>query len=397
MDRLRTILGGVVRGARNVTLRARGLSRRGKGLPAGLGIDGLLNDAVRLAELPSPTDKEERRAAFVLSRLAALACPASVDGEGNITARIPSEAPTDQRPLLLFADMGTSRWHPQDSLVRVDPETARGAGLSDSVGAAALLFVAERAMAGELLSRRNLLFLFAARALDDPGPEVFARLASSPRERPSAAIGVRGLFLGDLNVQASGSYRLSVRISLPETEGSGRGPSAVAVAAAIVQRLEGVRWDPGWTTACRVRRVSAGRGFGRFPVEGTVDLEIESTESELLELTMKAVTATVATIGEELKAELAISVEGHVPVGDPAIAAPLQELVRRCAKELRVRLRERSGPDPAANLTVRGIPAVSVGLALGREGLDADELRIDSLGVGARLLGALVERAGDEK
>jgi hypothetical protein len=361
--------------------------------------DRLLADAVLLSELPSPTEREERRAAFVIERLTALGLLAEADEAGNVFARIPAGSPPDARVLLLFADLGTTRWNPLGSLSRVDLDTASGAGLSDALGAAALLSIAEAASDGSLKRSRDLLLLFAARSLDDPRSDVFARLSEKTRDRPIAAIGLRGFSLGSVPGRPVGTYRVSVHVRTASDSGTelrsaqGEPPSAVDAAVAVARRLSGVKWDAEGATVCKIRRIEAGTGFGRAPTEGVVDIELESADAAVLDLAKKAAIATAETAGRESGAATQVAIIGHIPVGDPRVSAALASLVKDLMKEQKIKVKGEMGADPAAFLSVRGIPAVSIGIALGREGLDADEIEIASIETGRRLVAALTERA----
>lgn len=365
--------------------------------------DRLLTDTLRLAELPSPTEKEEKRAEFILERLASLGIPGDVDEDGNITATIPVEGTGDARPLLLFADLGTTRWSPLGSLSRLDPEKAIGAGISDSLGAAALLSIAEGVHSGSIKPGGSLLLLFAARSLHDPRSEIFKRLVEHSALRPAAAIGARGIGLGALSQKPLGTYRLSVMVRTldpteaavhpSETAKGVHSQSAVSAAVLVAQRLGGVKWDSEGATSCHVRRIVAGTGFGRFPTEGVVDIEIESADAKVLEMAMKAATATAETVGKELSANLMVSIVGYVPVGEPSISASLISSAKEAMRELKIKQTDDPGADLAAFLSALGVPAVSLGIAYGHVGIELDEIDVTSIESGRRLLVAMTERS----
>ena len=174
--------------------------------------DRLLADALRLAEIPSPTHQEEQRAAFILERLANLGISPQMDGRGNILVRIPAAEPLDDSALLLFSDMGSNHWHPLTSLTRLDPQYARGTGLADVLGCAALLSVAEALKEQRLRAGREVTLLFAARSLDDPGGDAFFSISDAPAHFPCAAIGIRGLTLGSVVTNTQGIYRIRITV-----------------------------------------------------------------------------------------------------------------------------------------------------------------------------------------
>lgn len=356
--------------------------------------DRLLAEAVQLAEIPSPTEREERRAEFVVQRLNSLGIPCSVEEDGSVMVKLSAKAESDESSsLLFFADLGTSRWNSTGSLARVDPLSAKGAGLADSLGPAALLSLAELYRDGQLEPSRDLLLLFAARALDDPNSDIFRQLVEDPKERPFAAIGLRGFSLGTISTRPVGMYRISVKLSSAETNEHSRIPSnAVDVAVALAQRLGGVRWDSEGATNCGIKRIKAGNGFGHEPSEGLVDIEIESPDANLLEVARTAVIATAEQIGANRGVNVSSKIVGHVPVGDPEVCAPLVHFIEVLMKDLRIKVKEARITDPSSYFSSQGVPSASLALALGREGLEADEVDIGSIEAGRRLLIELAQR-----
>jgi hypothetical protein len=374
--------------------------------------DRLLADALRLAEVPSPTHREEQRAAFVLERLNALGLVSRVDDEGNILVRIHIPSVTDEAPLLLFSDLGSSRWHPLESLSRLDALHARGAGLADILGTAALLSMAEAFSSGRLKSNRDILLLFAARSFDDPESNVFLHITENPLLRPFAAIGIQGFMLGTVITHTQGTYRISIAVSLDrkekeagkEGDGDGESPKTSAASAAMVvdalisaaRRLSDITWDSKGSTHLHIRRIEAGTGFGRVPTEGILELELESSDGTLLDMAMDTVKATAesAAQGPEVKTEVTIT--SFIPVGDPSINAELSRTIRGIMKDLHIRIKEENGSDPSAFLSHHGIPALSVGIAQGREGLIHDTIEIASIEKGRQLIEAIIERKTSE-
>lgn len=360
--------------------------------------DRLLSDALRIAEIPSPTAREEQRAAFVLERLRSLGLSPQVDEDGNILARVTCPVPDDPRPILVLAELSSPRWHPLESLSRLDADRAYGAGLSDSLGPATLLSLAEALQSGSLAIRKDVLLLFAARPLDDPRGSVLRRLAEDPHDRPSVALGLRGLSLGTVPTKSLGTYRIEVRVRTDAVESeTDRGPgSAVDAVVALARTLTGITWDVEKRTTCTIRRIEAGAGFGHEPTEGLLDIELESSDEAVLEIAMKAATATAESRGREAKLQTQVTIAGYVPVGDPGAGAGLSKLVIQTLKEQHIKVREESRADPAAFFSSRGIPAVSVAVASGREGLDRDEIEVASIEKGRRLLVSVIERVSKE-
>jgi hypothetical protein len=351
--------------------------------------DRLLADTLRIAELPSPAPVEEHRAAFVLERLKQFGLNPSVAESGSIVVRLEAEQAADESPILLFTNLGSKRWHSTECLSRLDAETAAGAGLSDSLGPAALLSVAENHSSGGLKPKRDILLLFTAPSLDNPEID-FSPILSDPVKRPFAAIGVRGLSL-DRIIHSTGSYRLRITVSTEKNEASNE---LTLTFIDMVRSLLGITWDGEGKTKLFIRRMEAGTVYGLTPVEGILEIEIESVERSLLDLAMNAVKATAEKIGEasQLKSEMALL--SFIPPGNPEKSGELFEIVRRLTREQRIKITEENGTDPASFFTSEGIPALSLGIALGKEGARTDTIRIDSVEKGRLLLERLIIEAG---
>jgi hypothetical protein len=352
--------------------------------------DRLLADALRLAELPSPVPGEEPRSLFVLDRLKRCGFVPAVTKSGNIVVRLHAEDAPEE-PILLFTDLGSVRWHPTESLARLDAENATGAGICDSLGPAALLSVAENFYSGEFRKKRDLTLLFTVRMLDDPENN-FPFFFAGPARRPAAAIGVRGLSLGIL-VHPTGFCRLEIHVS------SDREDPANEVTRTLIntaRTILDIRWDGEGKTSVFVRRIEAAAAWGRTPAGGILELEIESGEGNLLELAKNAITATAEKIGEEAGLKVEAALLSFVPPGDRETGKPLFDLALRILKEQRIKTSEENGADPASLFSSGGIPALSVGIALGREGVERDIIRIESVETGRRFLERFISEIGEK-
>ena len=373
-------------------------SKTVKTRPQSLQADRLLADAIRLAELPSPVPGEEPRAAFVLERLKNLNLLPEVSEVGDIKVRLQHSKAGYEAPILLFTDLGSSRWHPRNSLARLDAENASGAGLSDSLGCAALLSIAEQWQTGDFQSntaKRDVLFLFTAKSPDDPNTG-FEQILNNVHDRPFAAIGVRGLSL-DRVIHPTGSYRLKITISsgaLNKKENEEINNKVAETLIDTARTLLGIAWDTDGKTKLFIRRLEAHTVYALTPQEGLVELEIESSEAALLELAMNAVKATAGKIGEAAGLNTETSLLSYFPSGDPEHSNQLYNMLGKLLKEKHIKVHEETAADPASFFTGEGIPALSVGIALGREGTESDIITIDSIENGRLILERLIAETG---
>jgi hypothetical protein len=328
-------------------------------------------------------------------------------------ARIPARTPLDNSALLLFSDMGSNHWHPLDSLTRLDSRYARGAGLADILGCAALLSIAEALTEDRLQSGRDVLILFAARSLDDPNGNAFFSISENPSHFPCAAIGIRGLTLGSVITNTQGIYRIRVTMGRTpdekerdETEGPDipvkpeTANQVVDTLISTARKLSGISWDSKGTTHFYIRRIEAGTGFGRAPQEGILEIELESSDGPQLEMAMNTVKATAENAAKfsvenpnpdsAIKTE--VNITSFIPVGEQNNNPELFKTIRGIMKDLHIRLREENGADPSAILSNRGIPSFSIGIAHGWEGLNSDTIEIASIEKGRQLIEALITK-----
>ena len=356
--------------------------------------DRLLADAFRLEEIPSPTEQEKERASFIAERLTVLNVPYVVDEGGNILASLHSlnETEISREPLLVFTRLVSERWNSLESLGKLELQYAQGAGLADALGPAALLSVAEAYAEGRFAPERDVCLFFSAHHFDDPITDAFRIVTSGTHFRPVAAIGVRGFMLGSLTSHTLGSYRVLLTVS----EEEGQRADANAVVSTLVdmtRHFQKATESFGQGLFLYFKRVEAHSSYNLTPVEGELELELESADGEMLENALeniKAVAETTAYAAVKGSFKLVAS----IPPGDPELCKELAEKVLQEMKELKINVVEEATPDPASFLSSVGIPAVSIGIASGREGLSVDTVEIASVEKGRLLLERIILHAG---
>jgi hypothetical protein len=380
----------IVRGVNSLSGRASLLLRRPRVSSCPLA-DRLLADALRLTEIP-PSGPGHKRAEFIVERLRRLDLTPHTDERGRVFVRLPSLFQAEEPPLLFFADPGSDRWSPLESLARLDAETARGAGLADSLGAAALLSAAESLAPGLRRSRRDILLLFAACSGERPGEDAFLPAMEEPAARPCAAIGIRGFSLGSVTTHVRGTYRLGITLVQDNQENPGKYSTAVMdTLLSAASGLSGIVWDTTGTTRLFIRRIEAGTSFSRSPREAAMEVDLESSDGALLDMAVNTVKATVENAGRP-GLKIAVNIVSFIPVGNRELSEGLVKTVTEVMKAQRLKVNEEAGPDVSAFFSSRGIPALSLGIALGQEGRILDTVRIDSIERGRTLLMAVIDR-----
>jgi acetylornithine deacetylase/succinyl-diaminopimelate desuccinylase-like protein len=360
-------------------------------------IDRLISDAIQFNETPSPTPREEQRAAFIARRLAELGFSDLQDeGEGNLCLRFPAAEAT-QKTILLFAAMENEDYSPLDSLVRLSSERAAGRGMTGgSLGVAALLALAEYLQASGTAFRRNLALLFTCLTGAGVAGSALERFLDRRTEEFGAAFHLTGTPLGAVVRDPLGTCRLAITVRTRDQEvlAGGGADSAVTLLSGIVHQLAGIRWDAADNTFLNVARLEAGAGYGQFASEGRLELEIFARDTGRLETSRDAVLATTHKITEKTGASIRIDTAGVLPAGDVELRRPLVEALRRVHARLGIRTRLVSRPDPAALLNARGIPALSLGLTTGAKGFREEYIDLSPLEAGFQQVLLLLEQIG---
>jgi acetylornithine deacetylase/succinyl-diaminopimelate desuccinylase-like protein len=377
--------------------------------------DRLLADALLLGEIPSPTEREEERAVFVVERLSSLSIPHTIDGEGNILVRLHGRGGRSAEPLLLFTGLGSERWNSFDSLGHLDTRYAKGAGLADALGPAALLSVAESHNSGRSFWERDIILLFSVFGFDDPSKDAFLPFAEA-RQRPFAALGIRGFSLGSIFTPAQGSYRVEIKLSreteeeqkkaeerkkhvkVPEAQGKNT-DAAGDLTRTLVNLASGYLEKNGETEgdlSINIRRIEARTVYDRVPLEGTLELDLESSSREKLDGALEKIKADTEKYNTEGLVS-SLQVLSSIPPADPARCGKLAEILEKAAKGLKIKPAEHSEADPSSFLVNMGIPALSIGLAGGRAGVDHDTVEIATVEMGRLLLERCIELVTGEE
>jgi len=357
-------------------------------------ISRILSDAILFNEIPSPTEREVARTEFILQRLVEVGYPNSAcDDLGNVTAVLPARSNSDEY-VLVFASIRCEEYSPLESMARLEPERLRGRGVSESsIPTASLIVLAEYLGRNEIQYDRNVIFLFTAHdpgELDAPALEGFlARWGS----RLHCAAYLRGLELGCVGDRPLGTCKLSLKIRTSGQELMAGVPatSAISALATMAGRLGGIRWDAQNATFLNVARIEAGSGFGWFASEGEMDVEVFSPDAAALEVAKNAIVATINSVAAETSSTVDLTLKALLPPGDLSLNAELGAVVRGVHEKLRIKSRPLAIPTTAAILSSQGIPAVTLGMAEGRNSVEEEFIHIPSLEAGFRQILLVLE------
>jgi metal-dependent amidase/aminoacylase/carboxypeptidase family protein len=356
----------------------------------------IVSDASIFNEIPSPTEREEERIQFILRRLNNFGVSEIVnDGEGNVAVLFSSQKPTNQS-VLLFADIESDSYSLINSFVHLSPGLASGAGLADNaIGVATLLVLAEYLQQKNKRYDINIVILFTRLAGEKEEFAGLSRFLSSWAGEISFAVYVTGIQLGNIETRPLGHYKMTVSARTNEHTvlEDKVGDSAVWVLSNIAFRLGTIKWDVKSGTILNIARIVGGVGFGFFPSEGFMELEIYSGDTAALNLTKNTVEATIEKIAAETGAKVEFTVNSFIPVSNPEGNAFLTDILKKVHADLRVLSNFVSIPDKTAILNSFGIPAVSIGITRGKKTLGEEYVELEPIGTGFQQLLLLLERS----
>jgi|GEM_PF-973097 len=379
--------------------KARRLLRELRKADVGIYVNRIVSDAVLLNQIPSPSDGERLRMDFIMGRLADFGISnVEFDEWGNILVLFPAFG-TRRDFLLVAAEVGDSDYSPLGSAVHLSDERASGQGFGEtSLGAAALLVFAEYAQATGFHLDKNLLLVFTRSSSVDEKEEGYRHFLEIWGDRISGGIVVRGTGFGVVESRQVGSCRLSITVRTPEREllagpdSAASGPSAAALLGSIAFQIGGVSWEAKEAATVNIARMESGVGYGHWPTEGTMDIEILAEEERMLATIKNVVSGTASRAAAGSAATVEIALRSQHSVGDSMKNAPLTDALRAILAALKVKPEIGIISEKVAMLNDFGVPGVALGMTSGKKTADDEYVELKQLGAGFRQLLLAVER-----
>jgi len=334
-------------------------------------VPGVIEETVRIAEIPAPTFHEGTRARYVYDRLAAIGgwSRIEVDGLSNVVAVRKGEA--GHVRLLLCAHLDTVFPDPATPVVRSRGKLiGRGVG-DNSLGIAAMLGVAEAMQTAAVRGIGDIIF--AANAGEEGRGDLRGarRLVRDYAHDFDAMIAIEGHALNRIQTQAVASLRYEVSV---ETEGGhswgeyGRKNSIALLARAIVA-LEPLMPDPKapQKTTMNVGVIRGGRSVNTIAPDAVFELDIRSVEPANVDaLLRQARLAMRRAVGDE--AEVRFKRIGTRPGGSVPVDSALVQAVLGARRGLGLPEPEFYAGSTDANAALgAGFPTTCIGVTTGGE------------------------------
>lgn len=364
----------------------------------------VVEDAIKICEVPAPPFGEEARAAYVAARMGALGLPAPHrDAVGNVICELPGVP--DAPVVVLSAHLDTVFGPEVQIRVRREGPRLAAPGIGDNSLAVAALLWLGRVLAdvpgrGTLVLAANvgeegLGNLRGMRALwDRYGAQAAAWivLEGAMFNQPSCTgICVRRL---EVTYRAAGGHSWS----------DFGHPSAVHALGRLIDQIAQVRVPSSPRTTYNVGVVRGGRTVNTIAPEASLLLDMRSEAPEALDDLDRVVRGLVASIAAAAGVTHEVTVVSDRPGGRLPSDHPLVRLVEEAAAAVGVPPEWKSASTDANVPLSHGAPAVCLGLARGEhlhsehETLDVTPLprglRQAFLVAAALLRGALTTAAG---
>jgi acetylornithine deacetylase/succinyl-diaminopimelate desuccinylase-like protein len=337
--------------------------------------DRILEEAVRICQIASPTFDEGERAAYVRERFAALGLKdVSIDAAGNSRGRRPGAGPGPAVAVITHLDTVFPRG--TDLTVKRQDGRLAAPGLGDnSISIAAVLGILQALEAAGVRTGGDLYF--AATTGEEGLGDLKGMRAFMPevRERVGAVLIVDGFTLGRLVHEAVGSRRYKVTYTARGGHSWSHFPSPSAIhilgrAIADISRLE-VPAEP--KTTFNVGVIKGGTTINTIAAEADMLVDMRSLDRQCLMDLERRVLAIVERQAKEGDGQAKPELVGDRPAG---VIPPDHPLVQTCSAIYQAfGITTHSNPaSTEANIPLSlGIPAVCLSVTQGENEHRLDE------------------------
>ncbi len=334
----------------------------------------VIEDAIRVCEIPAPTFDEAERAAYVQARFAGQGlADVAIDAAGNVRGRRPGTG--GGLGVAVGAHLDTVFPKGTDVRVRRDGPRLAAPGIGDnSVAVAALLAMIEALNAGGVRTAGDLYLTCntGEEGLGDlKGMKAFV---ADVKERVKALVALEGMKLNRIIHTAVGSRRYRITFTARGGHSWGHFPSPSAVhilgrAVADISRLE-VPTDP--KTTYNVGVVRGGTTVNTIASEAEMLVDMRSVDVRALADLERRVLGIVRRTADEGSGRATLELVGNRPAGSIPGTHPVVETCKAVHRALGLQtFSEASSTDVNAALGV-GLPGVCLSITEG-----ANEHRLD--------------------
>lgn len=334
-------------------------------------IDSLLDLAIAIQQIPSPTFAEAERAAYVEKRFRELGlADVSQDAMHNVFARMPGRR--GGTPVILSAHTDTVFAHDTDLTVRYEngqhsmDRIIKGPGLADNaLGVAGLLALAGLFLDSNMRPDNDVWFV-ANVCEEGLGDLRGMRRVVERFGRSASYIVIEGGSYGHVFHRAIGvrRFRLTVKTPGGHSWGDFGSPSAIHILGRIIDGLSRVQLPQEPKTTINVGVVEGGTTVNSIAAQASCLIDMRSMDPGLLKQLVADVEEIVSDCTEARDVSATLTQIGNRPAGTLPEQTPL---VTWAADALRLfgcdEVYFMAGSTDANIPISMGIPSVCIGLA----------------------------------
>lgn len=326
----------------------------------------LIQQALSICRIPSPTFAEEKRARYIAGRLAELGLQRiEIDELYNVTAVLPGTGggPT----LMTVAHIDTVFPEGTDVEPQWDGQYWRAPGIRDNSASVAInLLLPEMLRLRGMRLAGDLILAFSVGEEGLGNLRGIRALMERYRTRVSAVIAVDGN-LGVVNHIGISVRRLEVVV---KTEGghswadAGK-PSAVHVLARMAAEISDIAVAASPRTVLNIGTISGGTSVNAIAQAAQFSLDLRSVESAIVVKLESEVRQTITALSEQDGVDVTVRVIGDRPGGMIPSSHPLVEAITTSFSEAGVNSTLAAASTDANIPLSLGIPAASMGVSAG--------------------------------
>lgn len=329
-------------------------------------LDEIVELTVAIQQIPAPTFDEQRRARFVERQFREHGLQdVQQDELHNVFGRLPGRSP-NALPVVLSAHSDTVFGPDTDLSVRRNGQRVYGPGIADnSLGVAALLFLAETLQACALRPQRPIWFV-ANVGEEGLGDLNGMRAVVDRFGKVAAYLVLEGGLYGYVCHQAIGVRRYGIDVKAPggHSWGAFGAPSAIHVLGRLIAAVDQIELPEDPKSTYNVGLVEGGTAINAIAQSARMLLDLRSEDPEALDALVQQVTTLVASAGAEQDVDVTMNLIGSRPAGNLSRTAPLTRWAVAALEAVGCEEIEFTAGSTDANIPLsRRFPAVCVGLS----------------------------------
>jgi acetylornithine deacetylase/succinyl-diaminopimelate desuccinylase-like protein len=327
----------------------------------------IIDLAIRIQQVPSPTFAERERGEFVRSLfLKENLKDVSMDPLGNVYGRVPGKQGRE-KPLIISAHLDTVFPAGVNLEVRKEDGKILAPGIGDnSLGVAALFGILWSLRDGNLELQHDI---WLVANVGEEGLGNLRGMREVVNRFGNEVIGyliLEGLALGHIYHRAIGvrRYRINVKTAGGHSWSDYGQPSAVHELAALVTQLAAIRLPREPRTTMNVGTIGGGTGVNVLASEAKCELDLRSEDSNVLKKLVGQVEDLLVNASRE-GVKVTAEVIGERPAGEIAADHALVQLAMSVTREKDLSVNLTAGSTDANIPLSLGIPAVVMGVTTG--------------------------------